>query len=273
MLVTIGIPVFNAGKYLKIAIQSVLNQTFTDFELIIIDDGSTDDSIKIIESFNDERIIFIKDGLNKALPYRLNQIVKLARGKYLARMDADDVMDKDRIKIQIEILEKNNFIDVLGTNTYIIDKDNILIGIRKKINTIRLFKVNSFIHPTIVGKTEWFLKNPYDEKAIRIEDLELWDRTNLTSNFHELNQPLLYYRELETIVYKKYFLTIRPCFNIFIRELKKTNLNKSLKWLNYFINAFFKTIIYFVLKLINKDKILLKKRFIEITDKVKINEL
>lgn len=265
MLVTIGIPVYNAEKYLKIAIQSVINQIFTDFELIIIDDGSTDDSVKIIESFKDDRIIFIKDGLNKALPYRLNQITNLAKGKYIARMDADDVMDKDRIKKQLEILEKDQNIDVLGTNTYIIDKNNKVIGIRNKTKLNEIKKVNTFIHPTIMGKKEWFLNNLYDERAIRIEDLELWLR-NSNNNFYQLNEPLFFYRELDQVVYKKHYKTINSTFYIVMKNIKQKKYNLAYQWIKIYFKSYFKTFIYYILFILKKENILLNKRFIKIND-------
>ena len=106
-MISIGIPIYNASNYLEDAIKSVLAQSFTDFELILIDDGSTDNSLEIAKSFTDSRIKVISDGENRKLPYRLNQIIQLAKHGYIARMDADDLMDCDRLKIQFEVKTQN----------------------------------------------------------------------------------------------------------------------------------------------------------------------
>ena len=175
-------------------------------ELILVDDGSKDNSFKIAKQYEqqDKRIRVISDGLNRKLPARLNQIIREAKGKYIARMDADDIMHPQRLQRQFEILENHPNIDVLGTNAYVIDENNLVFGIRYK-NHVGLSKVEHFIHPTIMGKKQWFLDNPYDEKAIRIEDAELWYRTKSFSNFMITNEPLLFYREFGNNYYKKYF--------------------------------------------------------------------
>ena len=100
-LVTIGIPFYNASQFLEYAIKSVINQTYTNWELILVDDGSTDDSLSIARSFNDQRIKILSDGVNKGLVSRLNEIILNSRGSYIARMDADDIMHFERIEKQI----------------------------------------------------------------------------------------------------------------------------------------------------------------------------
>ncbi len=130
MKITIAIPVYNAELYLSQAIKSVLDQSYKEFKLIIINDGSSDNSMKIAREFNDSRIKIIDDNLNKGLQYRLNQIIKLTDTPFLARMDADDIMHPERIKKQIEVFEEYPEIDVLGTNAYTIDGDNNVVGIR-----------------------------------------------------------------------------------------------------------------------------------------------
>ena len=106
MKVTVGIPFYNAGKDFHTAIASVLNQTHQNIELILVNDGSTDESLSIAQSFSDKRITIIDDKLNKGLPARLNQIIDLAQGEYIARMDADDVISADRISKQVKRLEE-----------------------------------------------------------------------------------------------------------------------------------------------------------------------
>lgn len=179
-LVSIVIPVYNGEVYLRDAIQSVVNQTFQNWKLYLINDGSTDGSLVIMEEYalRDARIKVIDDGQNKGLVTRLNQSVEIAVGKYYARMDADDIMYITRIEEQVTFLESHPDVDVLGTSIMIIDNNNDIVG-----SDMYTGEVNSFIHPTVMGKLEWFRSNPYCEWALRAEDMELWSRTASKSKF------------------------------------------------------------------------------------------
>ena len=128
ILVTIGIPFFKDKEYLSAAIQSVINQTYQNWELILMDDGSSDGSLEIAKSFKDKRIRIVSDGKNKGLPSRLNEIVGLARGEFVARMDADDIMHPERIEKQVDYLIDHPEVNVLGTMAYVIDASNSIIG-------------------------------------------------------------------------------------------------------------------------------------------------
>jgi len=254
-LITIGLPVYNADIYLYDTIESILNQSFSDFQLLIIDDGSNDNSIKIIKSFSDSRIELIQDGQNKGLSYRLNQIAKLSKTKYIARMDADDIMHPQKIEKQIEIMESHPEIDVLGTNAYSINEINMVEGIRLSFsNNEVLRKVNSFIHPTIIARKEWFINNPYDENAIRIEDAELWNRTSNKYNFQILVEPLFFYREFGNDYYIKYF----KGFDAIFYALKKHNY--EIKFIKFFLKYYIAGFVYFLYNLIGKEYVLVRKR-------------
>jgi glycosyltransferase involved in cell wall biosynthesis len=269
-LVTIAIPLYNADRFLKDAIQSVLNQTYKDFELLIIDDGSTDSSINIVKSFNDNRIKLVIDGKNKGLPVRLNQIAQLTNTKFLARMDADDIMHYDRIKIQVEYLLAHPSVQVVGSHAYCIDANNNIVGISKnKISTPCTIKDilsgSAFIHPTVMAYTSWFQKNPYDESCIRVEDLALWLRTVSNSNFYILPEKLLYYRTIEGLVLSKYLHTQRT----FRRFVIHNNMIFKDKWLQsklYFLSAC-KSIIYLFFHVINRSDFLIKKRYKTVSQK------
>lgn len=260
---TVGLPVYNAALFLNDCIHSILNQSFANFELLIIDDGSNDDSINIIQSFTDERITFIKDGLNKGLPNRLNQIAQLAKGDYIVRMDADDIMHKDRLEIQLKILMENPLIDVLGTNAYSINENNEIMGVRMELSEKNngLMEVNSFIHPTIMGKKEWFKKNLYDENAIRCEDVELWFRAKQISNFYFTPSPLLFYREFGGDYYKKYIGSIKGMFYISKKLLKdakyKSFLNCVVKYNLLFL---LKCLYYYILHILGKENLVINMR-------------
>lgn len=269
MLISIGIPVYNAEKYLKKAIDSVLNQTYTQFELIIVDDGSTDGSLAIVQSYADPRIKLVSDGKNLSLSPRLNQIARIAKGKYLVRMDADDVMHHQRLEIQLKILEQHPNIDVLGSNCYIIDANDKVLGIRRPIAKNTISPVKEFIHPTIMGKKQWFLDYPYDEKAIRIEDLELWKRAS-KSNFYEYYEPLLFYRELDQKVYQKHYKSIKPIFYLIIKNIRTNQYSLSFYWLKTYLAVYVKTAVYYVLYLLKKEHILIKNRFVSMKNNEEI---
>ena len=197
-LVSIAIPCYNCSGFIADAIRSVINQTYSNWELLIINDGSRDNSLDIVNQFKDDRISVISDGLNKGLPARLNESIKWARGEYYARMDADDIMHKDRLLQQVMFLQTHPEIDVLGCSAYIInDKNQIL---RKRI----VKGITGFIHPTVIARTSWFKNNLYDEEMKRSQDVELWMRTRAYSKFANMNECLFFYREEGVPQVKKY---------------------------------------------------------------------
>jgi len=128
-LVTVLMPVYNAAPYLREAIDSILNQTFSDFEFLIIDDGSSDNSVDIIKSYDDPRIVLHLNGDNIKLISTLNKGLDLANGKYIARMDADDISLPERIKNQFEFLEKNPEIGVLSTGFLSFSENSEMLSI------------------------------------------------------------------------------------------------------------------------------------------------
>ncbi len=254
-LVSITIPVYNGESFLRDAIQSVVNQTFQDWELYLINDGSTDGSSVIMQEYalRDTRIKVIDDGQNKGLVTRLNQSVEIAVGKYYARMDADDIMYITRIEEQVMFLESHPDVDVLGTSIMIIDNNNDIVGADMCTG-----KVNRFIHPTVMGKLEWFRANPYCEWALRAEDMELWNRTASKSNFWALNKPLLFYREFGIPVVRKYIQTQKTLLRIYFRYKK---YDKSCFWfVKNSMYAIIKIIVYMVFDLFGRTDILISKR-------------
>lgn len=261
-MVTIGLPFYNAEKYLALAIESVLQQTYTDWELLLLDDGSTDNSLSIAQSYaqKDSRIRVLSDSKNRKSGYRHNQAAQLTKTKYLAKMDADDIMHPNRIARQVEILETHSEIDVLGTNAYIINDDNKVIGMRYPIDSEeRLEQVKDFMQPTIMAKTEWFLTNPYDIEAIRLEDAELWYRTHSKYHFVRLNEPLLFYREVGNNYYKKYFLAQQSKAYIFSKYPNESY------WKHYFRANFLKGIVYRIAHIFGMEQRLVNRRNVKIS--------
>lgn len=227
-LVSIGMPVFNCENTLRSAINSILNQTYSNWELILIDDGSNDQTLSVAKSFNDSRIKVISDGLNQQLPSRLNQIIALSKGKYFARMDGDDISYPDRLQAQVEYLENHPDVDLLGTQILIFDGDGNPRGMSALTKShqeicCRPWAGFSLAHPTWMGKLEWFRTHRYRERAIRMEDYDLLLRTYKTSRFACLPQILLGYRV--SCLSLKNNLTAR--YNIAIALLEKTFVDKD----------------------------------------------
>ncbi len=214
-LVSIGMPVFNCEKTIHTAVKSILSQTYSNWELIVIDDGSKDKTSEIVNSFQDARIQIINDGLNKQLPSRLNQAIGLSRGKYFARMDGDDISYPERLQTQVKYLEMHSDVDLLSTQVVVIDKNNSPRGtfpLSKSHEEICSNPRSGFAstHPTWMGKTAWFRQHLYRPQAIRIEDQELLMRTYKESKFACLPDILLAYR-IESFSLKKSLIG-RYCF-------------------------------------------------------------
>ncbi|MBB6097849.1 glycosyltransferase involved in cell wall biosynthesis [Deinobacterium chartae] len=205
--VSIGLPVYNAAPFLALALASVLAQTETRWELIVVDDGSQDDSLNLVRSFSDPRIRVVSDGQNRGLAARLNQIATLAQAPLLARMDADDLMHPERLAYQLAFLDAHPEVDVVGSAVYAIDVQGRPYGYRSTTpphSAAQALGGSPFIHPTVTGRSEWFRRFPYDEAHDRAEDFELWTRSLPHSRFAVLERPLLFYRELGLPYLRKY---------------------------------------------------------------------
>lgn len=211
-LITIGIPIYNAEDYLADAIKSVLAQSYQNFELILVDDGSKDNSLMIAKDFEkqDSRIKVISDGVNKKLPARLNQIIAEAQGKYIARMDADDMMHSERIAKQLDFLLSNPQFDLVSTSLISIKNNNEIIGIRTYLpkqvtKKDALLGQSGILHASILAKKSWCQRNLYNEVNTLAEDYELWlsaiIKDDLKVGF--LPEYLYYYREESSATKRK----------------------------------------------------------------------
>lgn len=216
-LVSIGMSVFNEGDTLELALRSMLNQTYDRWELIIVDDGSSDATAEIIASFDDPRIVRISDGHNLGLPTRLNQSVAIARGKYFARMDADDLSFPDRLEKQVAYLDAHPEVDLLGTGALAIDGNYALIGKFRVSQTheeicARPWDGITLPHPTWMGKAEWFKAHPYDASMRRAQDQFLLINAHQVSRYACLLEPLLAYRvdrpSLKSILKKRGYYAV-----------------------------------------------------------------
>ncbi len=199
-LLTVAMPVFNAGQYLRLAVLSILRQTFEDWELLIIDDGSTDNALQELTDIEDPRIQIIRDGLNKGLAARLNEAIDLARGTYFARMDQDDVSYPERFSRQIELLQGDPRLDVVSVGAITISDNNEVTGLlvcpvtHEKI-CARPWQGFCFPHPAWMGTIGWFRKHRYATPGPYFcEDQELLLRTYSASRFGAVDEVLFAYR-------------------------------------------------------------------------------
>lgn len=258
--VTIAIPVYNAGRYLEDSIQSVLNQTFTDFELLLLNDGSTDNSVDIMQSFSDSRIKIINDGENKGLVFRLNQSIVIAQGKYYSRMDADDIMHPERIAKQIDYLENNPNIDLIGSACYLIDVDNNITSLLQLPATPLQNDIicnRAFLHPSVTGRSSWFLNNHYDDRFVRIEDKELWLRTSPFTKWCNLPEPLMFYRVMGGSGLAKYLKTQR--YNFYLMYSYRNRISFS-TFVRECVKTAAKILIYTLLVYCHMDHFLMRQR-------------
>jgi glycosyltransferase involved in cell wall biosynthesis len=201
MLVTIAIPFLNGSLTIRGAIQSVFAQTCDRWELLLVDDGSTDDSLLLARSVQDPRVRVISDGVNRGLVYRLNQATDLAQGELFARMDADDLMHPERLAMQVAYLQGHPEIDLVGSSVYTIDLAGTPVGFRVPHGILG----GGLVHPTVTGRTAWFRSHPYDASYPRSEDTELWFRTQRNGKVTVLPEPLLFYREVGCFSLRKYW--------------------------------------------------------------------
>jgi glycosyltransferase involved in cell wall biosynthesis len=198
-LVTIGLPTYNARGTVVAALRSVFAQSLRDWELVIVDDGSTDGSGELLKSIRDPRVRFISGEQNLGLASRLNQIASLARGQYLARMDADDIQHPLRLQQQLQYLETHRDCAVLGTAIASIDLESRLQGWRAGASSVQSLEETlrsaPMNHATVVGRTAWFQANSYNSNFRRSEDLDLWCRTCESGAFANLPDILYFVRE------------------------------------------------------------------------------
>lgn len=198
--VTILLPVYNGAETLARAIHSILNQTYLDWELLVLEDGSTDNSLRIAQSFGDVRIHVISDGQHRGIVKRLNQGIQLCKSQYLARMDADDIAYPQRLEKQIEFLKANPDIDLVGTAMRVLDDTGRVLGKRifpishTQIVAQPWFKTISVAHPTWCGHTRWFQQWLYHD-FLHNEDQELLLRAHTKSTYANLSDILVDYYE------------------------------------------------------------------------------
>lgn len=198
-LISVVMPTYNGELFIREAIDSILSQTFTNFEFIIVDDGSTDSTSEIINSYNDERILYLKKEINSGIADSLNLGISKACGVYIARMDDDDVSKPERFEKQLHVFNTNPELIFCGTN--VMDKDgkpNNTPEFHEDILLKFFFFKNPIFHPTAIVKREVLLKHPYIPDMVPAEDHDLWSRLIFEGQFYQIQEPLFYVRLHQT---------------------------------------------------------------------------
>jgi glycosyltransferase involved in cell wall biosynthesis len=187
-------PAYNAEKYLNEAIDSILKQTYTNFEFIIINDGSSDGSEAIILSYDDERICYVKNDSNLKISETLNKGIALAKGKYIARMDADDISHPERLATQVSFMDVNPEVDVCGTSLEIFGNGEDVWqypSTHEEIKAALLFN-SALVHASIIAKKRVFESCSYHAENNGAEDYHLW--VELIDNMVFINIPEVLYK-------------------------------------------------------------------------------
>lgn len=204
--VAVLMPVYNAGQYVKETINSVLEQTFKNFEFFIYNDGSTDDSEKEILKFKDKRIRYTKINKNAGYVNALNRGLREITSPYICRIDADDICEPERLEKQIKVLKRDDRIGVCGTAAQLIgfEIENGTIWYQPESHeeiVLKALSENPIIHPSVMFRTELVSKiGFYNPDVMPSEDLDYWIRCSRTCKLYNLPEPLIRYRIHESQV-------------------------------------------------------------------------
>jgi glycosyltransferase involved in cell wall biosynthesis len=199
--ISVVMSVYNGERFLREAVRSILDQSFSDFEYIIVNDRSTDQTASILASFNDRRIRLVHNSENIGLTASLNKGIALAQGKFIARMDADDISLSGRLEHQVDFLKAHSEIGVLGTAYQVIDQDGNS-GIVKSFPTSsavikwRLCFENPIVHPSVMMRCDILERaGGYNPEMMTAQDYDLWQRVSVFTRLSNLPDVLIKLRK------------------------------------------------------------------------------
>ena len=199
-LASVIMPVYNAERFIQAAVDSILGQAFDDFEFIVVDDGSQDQSVALIEQYHDKRLRLLKNNTNAGIVHSLNSGIEVSSGQYIFRMDADDIAASDRFAKQIDFMERHRDVAVLGSNTTLIDERGETIGKEEYPQTYEeirqsMYVHNPFAHSSVVIRRSVLTEcGLYDRTFLHNEDYDLWLRIGRRHRLENLPDRLLYRR-------------------------------------------------------------------------------
>ncbi len=226
--ISVILPVYNCESYIAGAINSILEQQFTDFELIVVNDGSSDTTEQVVRSFTDNRLKYYNNERNLGIVPTLNFAVTKASAPYIARMDADDVSYPERLMLQYQFMEAHQDVAVCGAFLKVMDKEEIVRCPENHEDIFFELLINNVIaHPVVMFRKSVWAKHrlQYEEKWFPAEDYMLWVKFAQFSKLHNLQLPLLDYKIHEaSISVSKKDLQIQK-----MTEIKCMHLLESLK--------------------------------------------
>ena len=197
-MISFLIPNYNGELFIRDCLNSILQQTYTNWEALVIDDSSLDNSVNIIKEYKDERIKLVQRDIHVGLPNILNIGLNICKGEYIARLDSDDIAEPDRLKIQIDYLTDNQNVGILGTARRIIGTDKVYNSpVSEKVGKARIFFENFIAHPTVIMRKnvlEHYQLN-YDPVFLYSQDYDLWLRASLVTGIASISNVLVQYRE------------------------------------------------------------------------------
>lgn len=260
--ISVIMPNYNCEKYIAKAIDSILNQTFTDFEFIIIDDGSTDNSWNIIQEYakKDERIVAVRNDENKHIVYTRNRWLKIAKWEYIAFLDSDDVAYKERFEKQLDFMDIHKNIWLCWSNFDFIDNTWKITWGKKFPETDKEIKKSIWFRNPFWQNTMMILKKCFDEIWFyddwfrNAEDLDMWIRMWTKYEMYNLQENLVQYRIYwENSILKQQKLMIQNTLKA-RRKALKLWYNIWIKWIIFYIWTWFMQFLppKFVLWLFNK---------------------
>lgn len=234
-IVTVVMPVYNAGLFLSEAVESILNQAFQNFELLLFDDCSTDNSISIIKSFHDERIKSFFSPVNRGYVHHLNEGLRIAKGKYIARMDADDISDLQRLERQVTFMENNPQIGICGTSITVIDNNNKIVRnelyeVEDSKLRVKLMINSCFAHPSVIFRKNVLKEHNlfYNPDLMPAEDYALWCELSAVTKLANLPETLLKYRSHEEQITKRKRHLQRQAASVIRVRMTEVFLNRRL---------------------------------------------
>ncbi|MGA0571656.1 glycosyltransferase family 2 protein [Variovorax sp. VNK109] len=232
-VVTVAMPIYNAGGYLRAAVNSIRLQTLQDWELLIIDDGSTDNAIACLAGLDDKRVRVIRDGFNRGLAARLNEAIDMARGEFFARMDQDDISYPERLEKQVARLRADAALDLVATRAIRIDESSEAIDLFPAPESdseiaARPWQGFHMPHPSWTGRVQWFRDHRYATPGPYFcEDQELLLRSYPASRFAIVDEVLFAYRVRRRFNPHKQFRT-----RLAVWRVQQAQFAKRRQWLN-----------------------------------------
>jgi CMP-N-acetylneuraminic acid synthetase len=227
-LLTVYITNYNYGRYIKQAIESVLHQTFQDFELYIIDDGSTDDSRAIIETYSTHPQVKIIYQHNKGLNITNNIALRVSAGKYIIRLDADDYLHNDALEQMVSRIETNENIALVFPDYFIVDDNNHKTGVVRRMNfekDVSLMDLPAHGACTLIRKDILVSIGGYDERYSCQDGYDLWIKLINNYKVSNINKPLFYYRRHQQNLTNNENRILKTRLNIKSDFCKTNNIN------------------------------------------------